>query len=76
MKLITTEKIPSHMVCYIEYVEECSYNMTNEEIKEIDEWLLNNFPNGFTTDIHGDEYFSVCPLIRLPCTVVDVDFYA
>ncbi len=77
MEYKTTEKIPAHMVCYLEYGSEASYDMTDDEIKELDTWIKDNFPYGYICEYHLDNpYFSRYPLFGLPCDVYDVDFYA
>ncbi len=78
MKLETTEKVPTWAINYLEYGMEASYDLSEEEIQEIDSWIAENFPNGYVCDFHfEDNHFSVHPLFGGMATdVVTTDFYS
>lgn len=78
MKLIGTYKIPEYAVCAIEYGD--FTGISDEEEREIRDFLSEEFPNGFVVDWHGNEpegepYFSPCPAFGLATNVIDADFY-
>lgn len=74
---VTTEKVPNWALSYLEYGDPTG--LSEEEIEEIDEWLGENFPDGFIMQFHdGDNaeiYFTTVPLFGLPGEVYDMDFY-
>lgn len=55
MKLETTEKVPTWAINYLEYGMEASYDLSEEEIQEIDSWIAENFPNGYVCDFHFED---------------------
>jgi len=76
MKKITTEKIPTWAIGYIEYGEEGSYGLTVEEKEEIDTFL-SQFNAGVILDYKDPDnpYFSIDPAFGLPSEVVTADIY-
>lgn len=74
MKHLGKYRIPVYAVCAIEYGD--FSGMSDEDEKEIREFLDREFPNGFVVDWNGEDYyFSPFPDFGLPTTVVDADFY-
>ena len=78
MKHIGSYKIPEYAICAIEYGDYTG--LTDEDEKQIKDFLAKEFPKGFVVDWHsneseGEAYFSHCPAFGLATTVVDADFY-
>lgn len=78
MELIGTYKIPEYAVCAIEYGDYTG--LTDEEEREIRDFLSKEFPNGFVVYWHGNEpdvepYFSPSPAFGLGTNVIDAYFY-
>lgn len=78
MKYIGKYKIPEYAVCAIEYGDYTG--LTDEEKREIIDFMSDNFPNGCVVDWHGntpegEAYFSTAPEFGLPTNVIDADFY-
>lgn len=75
--LITTEKIPSWAIYYLEYGDPTG--LTEEDIAMVDDFIDDNFPNGyvmsFTNGLEATTYFTSHPAFGLACDVYDVDFY-
>lgn len=76
MEKITTEKIPTWAIGYIEYGEEGSYGLTVKEKEDVDNFL-SQFNAGVILDYKdpGNPYFSRCPAFGLPSEVVTADIY-
>lgn len=78
MKHIGKYKIPQYAICAIEYGD--FSGLDEEDIDNINEFLDDEFPNGFVVDWHindpdGELYFTSCPAFGMAAEVVDADFY-
>lgn len=78
MKHIGKYKIPQYAICAIEYGD--FSGLDEEDIDNINEFLDDEFPNGFVVDWHinepdGEPYFTSCPAFGMAAEVVDADFY-
>lgn len=78
MKHIGKYKIPQYAICAIEYGD--FSGLDEEDIDNINEFLEDEFPNGFVADWHinepdGEPYFTRYPAFGMPTEVVDADFY-
>ncbi len=78
MKHIGKYKIPQYAICAIEYGD--FSGLDDEDIDNINEFLEDEFPNGFVADWHsneqdGEPYFTSCPAFGMATEVVDADFY-
>ena len=78
MKHIGKYKIPQYAICAIEYGD--FSGLDEEDIDNINEFLEDEFPNGFVADWHsnetdGEPYFCSYPEFGLAAMVVDADFY-
>lgn len=79
METLTTEKIPTWAICYLEYGDPTG--LTDEDIEQVDEFISDNFPHGFVMEIVADEdqcvtpYFASRPAFGGGCEVYDVNFY-
>lgn len=74
MEYVTTEKIPTWAVYYLEYGDPTG--MSEEDISQADEFINENFPHGFVMDIvDHNSYFTYKPAFGLACDVYDVKFY-
>lgn len=74
MILLTTEKIPTWALYYLEYG--VAGGLLDEDIELVDEFI-GQFPRGFIMDAVNDfqPYFSPHPAFGLACDVVDIKFY-
>ena len=74
MKYIGTYKIPEYAVCAIEYGD--FTGVSDEDEKDIKDFLSKEFPNGYVADWQTDEpYFTSCPAFGQATTVIDAEFY-
>lgn len=75
--LITTEKIPTWAMCYLEYGDPTG--LDENDIVQADEFI-NQFENGFVMEIKAENecvspYFTKYPAFGLACEVYDVNFF-
>lgn len=79
MKHITTEKIPTWAICYLEYGDPSG--LDEEDVMMADAFINDNFPRGFTMELVVDDanciqpYFAHRPAFGLASEVYDVNFY-
>lgn len=77
MEKITTEKVPEYLLPYIFNGD--ATGLTDEEIEQWDEWERKNLPEGYipfcVDEDNYNPYFTSRPVVGLPTTVIDVDFY-
>ena len=71
MKLVKYENFPEWAVYYCFYGE--SDNLTKEEIKQIEDFLLNENLDELIS-ISDDSYFTSCPVFGLASNCFDVTF--
>lgn len=75
MTLLTTEKIPTWALNYLEYG--VADGLYDEDIELVDEFI-GQFPRGFVMEAVNDfqsPYFTRRPAFGLACDVYDIKFY-
>lgn len=79
MKYLTTEKIPTWAICYLEYGDPTG--LDDDDIMAADAFITDNFPTGYVMEISVDEdncvqpYFTHYPAFGLAGEVYSVNFY-
>lgn len=69
--------IPEWAIYALEYGTHEDESLTKEDVKLIDAFIDENFPNGYYMEVHWDSYTSFCyfPHFGLATGTYTVDFY-
>lgn len=74
--VINFEHVPSWALYSLEYGSEGDSGLTEEDIKQIDDFVKDNFPNGYCMSVDWDSLteFDTCPAFGKPCSTYTVHF--